>query len=125
MVDAGSKFPIEQCHHRTRVQFAGMGRFHHFHFVDDSSFLVDDEPVDALTLITEMLCFDRILRIGSGERIFFVLRRDPNYVGGKARRQDREKQQGEQNSERSFHTFGESNNPSQSDVPSTIQKKKN
>jgi hypothetical protein len=25
VVHAGSKFPIEQCHHRTRVQFAVMG----------------------------------------------------------------------------------------------------
>ncbi len=88
MVDAGPKFPIEQCHHRTRVQFAVVGRFHHFHFVDDSSFLVDHESIDALTLITEMLRFDWILRIGSSKRVLFVLRRDPNYVGGKARRED-------------------------------------
>jgi len=86
VVDAGPKFPIEQCHHRTRVQFAVMGRFHHFHFLDSSSLIVDDEPVDALTLIAEMLRFDWILRIGSGERIFFVLRVDPNNVGGIARR---------------------------------------
>ena len=93
MVYAGSKFPIEQCHHRTRVQLTVMGGFHHFHFVDDPSLIVDHEPVDALTLITEMLRFDWILRIGSGERIFFVLRVDPDNVRGKTRRQDCEKQQ--------------------------------
>jgi hypothetical protein len=91
VIYAGSKFPVEQCHHRTRVQFSVMGRFHHFHFVDDSSLIVDHEPVDALTLISEMLGFEWILRIGSGERIFFVLPVDPNDVGGKARREERER----------------------------------
>ena len=93
MVHAGSKFPIEQCHHRTRVQFAVVGRFHHFHFVDGSSLIVDHEPVDALTLITEMLRFHWILRIRSGDGIFFVLPVDPNNVGGIARRYDCEEQQ--------------------------------
>ena len=86
MVDAGSKFPIEQRHHRTRVQFAVVGRFHHFHFVNDSGLLVDDKPVNTLTLLAEMLRFHWILRIGSGDGIFFELPVDPNNVGGIARR---------------------------------------
>ena len=86
MVHAGSKFPIEQCHHRTRVQFAVVGRFHHFHFVDGSSLIVDHEPVDALTLITEMLRFDWIFWVRRSDCIFFVLPVDPNNVGRKARR---------------------------------------
>ena len=86
MVHAGSKFPIEQCHHRARVQFAMMGRFHHFHFVDDSGLIVDHEPVDALTLITEVLRFHRIFRVRRSDCILFVLRVDPNNVGRIARR---------------------------------------
>jgi len=86
MVHPGSEFPIKQCHDRAGIELAIAGCFHHFHFVDDSGFVVNDEPIDSLALKTEMLRFYRILGIGSSKRILFVLRRDPNYVGGKARR---------------------------------------
>ena len=77
----------------------------HFHFISHSSLFIEHEPVNALALITEVLRFDWILRIGSSKRVLFVLRRDPNYVGGKARREDCEldKQQYQQNSKGCFH----------------------
>jgi len=85
MVNAGSKFPIEQRHDRIGVQLAKACRLHHFYFVNNSGLVVDNEPVNALTLITEMLCFDRIVRIWSGDGIFLVLRVDPDNVGSASR----------------------------------------
>src|SRR6266446_4667605 len=119
---ARPKFPLEQCHDRARIELAVTGRSEHLHFVGHSGFVIYSQAVNTLALITEMLRFDWILRIGSSKRVLFVLRRDPNYVGGKARRQDREKQQGEQNSKGSFHTLGESKHARQSDVSPAIQK---
>jgi hypothetical protein len=64
-----------------------------------------------------MLAFNWILRVGRIYRIFFVLRRDPNDVGGVAWCQESEKKQCEQNSKGRFHTLKESNAGSQLAVP--------
>src|SRR5947207_2050615 len=90
---ARRKFPIEQRHHRAGIELAMASRSKDFYFVSHSRLLINDEAINALALITEMLRFDWILRIGRSQRAFFILRRDPNNIGGQTRRQDREKQQ--------------------------------
>ena len=92
---ARSKFPLEQCHDRARVEIAMTSCSEHFHFVCHAALLVNDEPIDALALFTEMLCFDRVIRIRRSDRISFEFRIDPYDIRGVARRQQRklEKQQ--------------------------------
>src|SRR6266850_5461833 len=102
---AGRKFPIEQRHHRAGIELAMASRSKDFYFVSHSRLLINDETINALALITEMLRFHGILRIRCSQRVFFILRRDPHDFSGKARRQDREKQQREQNSKGRFHTL--------------------
>src|SRR5207302_3156130 len=101
---AGRKFPIEQRHHRAGIELAMACRSKDFYFISHSRLLINDETINALALITEMLRFHRILRIGCTQRVFFILRRDPNNVGCVAWCQDREKQKREQNSKGRFHT---------------------
>src|SRR2546423_5198055 len=103
---AGRKFPIEQRHHRAGIELAMASRSKDFYFVSHSRLLINDEAINALALITEMLRFYGILRIRCSQRVFLVLRRDPHDLGGKARCQDREKQQREQDSKGRFHTLG-------------------
>ena len=83
---ARAKFPLEQCHHRAGVELAMTGCSEDLHFVGHSGFVIYDQAVNALALITEMLCFDWVLRIRRRHRILFVLGVDSDNLGGMARR---------------------------------------
>src|SRR5436190_6829981 len=67
-----------------------------------------------------MLRLDRILGVGRSDRVFLVLRRNPHDVRGKARREDCDEQQCDQNSEGCFHGTIKSRTPNESDVQSCV-----
>lgn len=90
---AGFEFPIEERHYRIGIELAMSGCLHHLHFIDNPGVLVNDQPINALTLITEVLTFDRIFRVGRRDRVLFEFWIDRNDVGSTTRHHKRDLEQ--------------------------------
>lgn len=84
------EFPIEERHHRAGIELAVPGCFQYLHFIDNSGFLINDQTINSLALISEILLFHRILGIRRRDSVVFELVVNRDDVGGASRRDERE-----------------------------------